>query len=156
MTSAIVQSGDFIKVAGYIDEHADFQILLKFFGDLKIDLEELQGINSIAVARFIRLGQARVGFKTEFHRCSSAFINVINTVPSILGPKQDPSVIQTFYFPYACSSCNLTTQMLIETATLLSQGNAISLPVLNCPKCSTVMRLDEDPEDYLFFLTMKR
>ena len=155
MACIITESSDFIKITGHVDENADFRILLDFFGDLKINLEELLGINSIAVARFIRLGQARVGFKTEFHRCSPAFINVVNTVPSVLGPKLDPAVIKTFFFPYACTVCNTTQQMLLETAALLRQGKSISLPVLNCPKCGTVMRLDEEPEDFLFFLTMK-
>ena len=148
----ITRKADTFELAGIIDESLDFSQLYQYGDLIRLDLDAVTGINSIGTAKLIQLFQRRAGFQIEYYRCPSFFIQASNNIPMLLGPKRDPQAVKSLYYPYDCTLCVCEHSVLLNTKPLLGGGKNLSMPVLACPTCGVIMRLLEDPEDYLGFI----
>lgn len=152
----ITRDAEKFSISGMIDENLDFAQLYQFFDIIRLDLGGVTGMNSTGAAKLIQLTQRRAGFLIEYYRCPTFFVHALNQVPLFLGPKKDPRVVKSLYYPYFCTVCDVERLILLETAAIFGSDMTFSMPVLPCPKCAVIMRLLEDPEDYLFFTTINR
>lgn len=141
-----------VLLAGHLDETVDFGALHSAHGALKISFRDVIGISSIGLAKLMNFVDALSGRDIEFHECPEVLLDSINSIPRLLGPKRDPKIVKSVFFPYACGSCKVETRHLVATAQVVRQGRSIYLPPSACPKCGALMRLGVDPEDYLFFM----
>lgn len=152
MTCTVTIRQGMVCLVGHLDETIDFGSLHAEHGALKISFHEVMSISSIGLSKLMNFVHALSGRDIEFHECPEVIIDAINSIPRLLGPKRDPKIVKSLYFPCFCTSCQREVQQLVVTAHLITQGRSVYFPPTPCPHCGTLMRLDTDPEDYLSFL----
>lgn len=146
------REGRFIRVAGYIDEFADYAALQTIKPPLKLILRDVVSINSQGLrkwALFIR----NYGLKSiEFYECPALFIDTLNMIPDIVSPNNNMKRIKSVFVPHVCPSCRSSENVLVETADVRVQGDECDLMEYKCRRCATVLQPGVDPSDHFLFL----
>jgi hypothetical protein len=131
-----------VALSGNINERADLTPLEKLPHPLVIDLGGLQRINSIGVRNWMNFVRAResAGAELTFERLPPIMVGQMAMITRFMGAR---SRVKSVLVPYACPSCHHEHLQLLEVA-----PNARIEPQMPCPKCATVMELDEVVETY--------
>lgn len=87
-----------VAIAGKIDEHANFEDLnLSKKSEVVVDLNLVDGINSLGVKAWIKWISSFPKIKITFHNCPKIIIDQINMLPSFF-PKN--AKVMSLYVPY--------------------------------------------------------
>lgn len=138
-----------LHLSGVIDESAD----LSFFGSLsamgshaRLNMHKVRRVNSYGVRAWIdavRLLPRGVTF--ELLECPPSVVDQLNMVAGFVGGH---GRVTSFYAPMACDKCGLERDFLFQVADFRTTGK---LPPVACPRCSTIMVVDDLEEQYLMF-----
>lgn len=146
----ITQKDGFFKVEGQVDESLDYKVFDGAPRPLKLELSGVRNVNSVGVREFLGFVGREAGKGLEFHRCSAAVMDMINTFPASLGSPPNPGIVRSMVVTYRCSKCVKDENLLLEVKVGL--GVAPALPFRACAKCSTAMRSTVDAEDLFTYM----
>jgi CheY-like chemotaxis protein len=138
-----------ISFSGVLRADTDLSALGNLTGDVTFRLREFRRISSDSVQRwidFVRgLGQTRLIRLVE---CPISFVHQANLIPNLL----DRQEVVSFFAPYACHSCGLEEERLIEVAAHLDGGKRRTPPPFACTACSAPLVFDDLVDQYFSFL----
>jgi hypothetical protein len=146
----IVEKDGVFLLSGVLNEYADFSSLLAQQPPLKLNLRNVSRLNSIGIRNLLKF-LADWGPKPfEYHETPSEFVDQVNMIPALLGPKGHGQ-IKTLFVPYECTKCDHEAETLckIEEFEPVKEGN--EAPVRKCPKCGGEMAVLTD--SFFVFLT---
>ncbi len=146
----IVEKGGVFHLSGVLNEYADFSPLLTQTAPLQLNMREVSRLNSIGVRNLLKF-LADWGAKPfSYDQCPSEFIDQINMIPALLGPKSQ-GVVKSLFAPYECNSCDFEDEVLSPTSTFAAIATGGESPRRTCPKCSGSMTVLT--ESFFVFLT---
>jgi CheY-like chemotaxis protein len=138
-----------ISFSGVLRADTDLSALGNLTGDVTFRLREFRRISSDSVQRwidFVRgLGQTRLIRLVE---CPISFVHQANLIPNLL----DRQEVVSFFAPYACHSCGLEEERLIEVAAHLDGGKRRTPPPFACTACGAPLVFDDLVDQYFSFL----
>lgn len=150
-----IQNG--IRFVGSIDEDTNLDEVLRSLPHvspsqlLDLDLADLERINSIGVREWIlfleKLSQLS---PFQFSQVSQAFIEIANSVPTILGKKGTP--VLRFAAPYHCPKCSRDEVRVFTKAQIKKTGTTYQFPTELCTQCKQPLDFDALEEEYFHFL----
>jgi hypothetical protein len=127
-----------VTLSGNVTEAADFLPLTKMRGPLRFDLGAVERINSLGVRSWVTFVKKceTSGIELIFERCSPVIVTQISMISNFMGRSR----VKSLYAPYVCGACNTEHLQLVE----VTPGAPLAVqPTLPCPKCQSVMQLDE-------------
>lgn len=149
--SEIKGTQEIISLSGNIDEDAVLSELKPSatVSELQIDFGEVQAINSCGVREWIKwLSQVPATLKISYAHCPKVIVDQINLVSGFLPTK---ALVDSFYVPYFCESCNSQTQVLFSKGK--EYGNPkLAMPTVNCASCKKPSEPDVIEAKYFRFL----
>jgi anti-anti-sigma regulatory factor len=146
------QIGVFFK--GQINEESDHLLKLleeqlRSHTEIFLNFDLVTSVDSLGVrawVQFLRSIKSPTR-KIHFMRCSADIISQVNMIPSF----SEGATIESFFVNYVCSSCEHTTRVLIETASI-PKGTFPPNPT--CPSCKeSEMETEELEDEYFSFLS---
>lgn len=146
----IVEKGGTFFLAGVLNEYADFSALENKPAPLKLNMREVRRLNSIGIRNLLKFLTNRGPLPFEYHQAPCEFIDQINMIPALLGPKAC-GVIKTLFVPYECAACDCDHEVLCTIDEFPGVAAGGAPPLRKCPKCSANMRMLTD--SYFAFLT---
>lgn len=149
MTKVVHKDGMFV-VEGNIDEFVDYKVFDGAARPLKLDLSKVKNCNSVGVREFLKFVRKEAPLGLEFHRCSTAIMDMINSIPSSLGVPSKPEIVKSMVLSYRCHGCAKDESFLLEAKT--SKGGVPSLPTLACHRCKANMAPAIEAEDLFTYL----
>lgn len=144
--------GLFVELAGTIEETVNFEQLIgPFHGTLVIKCRGITRINSVGVKTWMRYFQSLKmrGFDFKFIECPQPIVQQLNMISNFACGGEVESVL----LPYSCGVCS--SEFVANAKTKDLRDNNLEVPKAKCekPVCGAVF--DDDPEDYLYFLSEK-
>lgn len=136
-----------VHFSGSIDEDADFSPL----SDLKttrvlFDFNKIKTINSCGIREWVNFVHAfNETAEIIYVQCPQVIIEQINMVAGFVRPG---AVIESFYAPYFCSSCDAEKRILIKT----KQVKNSEAPAQCCDVCKSDLEFDALEKQYFFFM----
>ncbi len=137
---------------GHVNESADLGPLTQATGTVKLNFRYILSVNSIGIVRLIKFMNDHYFMKIEFHECLPEFIALLNMIPRLLGPKEDPKIVKSLYGEFACPSCEKEQITLIETVDLVVSRGDVIVPAMNCDSCGALAKFVDDPSEFFSFL----
>lgn len=137
-----------VKLHGIIDEDANFKNINETKASLIVmDFSGISMINSCGIREWINfISQLSVQSKMIYQNCPQIIIEQINMVHGFFRPG---SVIESFYAPYFCESCDTESKILLKSEEVKSQ----EAPQVKCPNCgASPMEFDAIEAQYFNFL----
>ncbi len=148
MEIAEKDGGDYVTIAGVIDENADLSPLAALGArPVTVHLRAVRRINSYGVRTWIdaiRCIPATTSLR--FIHTPPPVVDQCNMVNGFTGHGE----LVSFYAPMTCADCDEQVDQLFETAACKANGGR--LPVTPCPRCSRPMEVDDLEEQYLLFV----
>ncbi|MCD6497955.1 MAG: PilZ domain-containing protein [Deltaproteobacteria bacterium] len=140
-----------VFLQGEFREHTDFgRLAEKLTGRVEFDLSRVKYLNSAGVRKwvdFLRSLDDHVDY--SFVRCSVAFVMQAAMVPEVLGGGR----VESFNVPYACDTCDLEQERLLQTSALVVEGVwPPDVPSFVCPRCGADLLFDDLPGRFFAFL----
>lgn len=142
-----------LHLSGALDESSNLSKLVSSTGLLRLNLKDVQSVNSLGLRIFIEAMRALGTRDVEFHECSPAFVEAVNTVPLIVGGQKRVSRIKSVVVPFTCYDGHKSALVtMIKDVSI--DGRTINLPKVACPMCKQAVEIEGgmEPEDYFFFL----
>jgi len=136
-----------LAFAGVIDEDVDFsQIKLPGCKVYTFNFDGVKGINSCGIREWVHFSESLpAAAKLVYQNCTQIIIEQINMVAGFF---RAGSVVQNFYAPYFCETCDQEQKVLITAATV----EGLAAPTVNCKTCQSEMEFDAIEEQYFRFL----
>ncbi len=138
-------------VDGQIDEFFDYKSFDGVTRPLKLDLGRVKNCNSLGVREFLKFVKKEASLGLEFHRCSSAVMDMINSIPSSLGSPPRPEIVKSIVLVYRCTDCAKDETFVMEV-TPGTRRSAPELPVVACSRCRMTMTPQIEAEDVFTYL----
>jgi len=140
-----------VFLQGEFREHTNFGRLSQALkGPVEFDLSRVKYLNSAGVRKwvdFLRALDNLVDY--SFVRCSVAFVMQAAMVPEVLGSGR----VESFKVPYACDTCDLEQERLLQTSALVVEGVwPPDVPSFVCPRCGSDLLFDDLPARFFAFL----
>ncbi|SMF20109.1 hypothetical protein [Pseudobacteriovorax antillogorgiicola] len=139
-----------VFLKGPIDENAG-QVLAdlhsRVLKTVVFNFKEVAYINSLGIRSWVNfLRHIQEGREIFFEECTSDVVMQMNMMAMFRGD----AVVRSFYGDYTCDNCGHEQAIRFEvTEDSDLQKDLVEQP---CEKCSTILSLDEDDENYLIFL----
>jgi len=133
---------------GNISENVDFTEIKPTDGRLIFNLVELGELNSIGCLSLLRFVNSLGKTKIEFHNCPISFLDLVNMIPTMLGPNQDPSALKSIEIPYECTE-HETVKLFVDSKELKITGKDVFAPARKCTDCDRDLTIEEDIEFFL-------
>ncbi len=147
----IVERAGVFYLSGILNEYADFSMLLRQQAPLKLNMREVSRLNSIGIRNLLKF-LADWGPKPfEYQECPSEFIDQVNMIPALLGPKGH-GTIATLFVPYECTGCDNEAEVLCKLSEFSTVKTGGEPAVRKCPKCNSDMAVLTDS----FFVFLQR
>ena len=143
-----------IQLSGHIDEDSTFEHkpakALTEYAAVTFDWSGVLGINSCGIREWLRwVSSFPKDAKVIYDNCSRVVVNQINLMEGFL-PKG--AKVRSFYVPYFCEECEVTTPVLYSEGKEFSK-DTVQTPEKACyKKCSKPAELDVVPSNYFRFL----
>lgn len=137
-----------VMLSGTIDEDADFKILDGLSQPSVIfDFDKVTMLNSCGIREWINfLTKLPPSTQVVYRHCPQIIIEQINMVHGFF---REGAIIDSFYAPYYCESCDKEPKILLKT----SQVKNKKAPAATCPFCSAEgIEFDALEEQYFHFL----
>jgi hypothetical protein len=132
-------------LAGIIDESADLSFLERLSGPARLNMRGVRRINSYGVRSWIEaVRRVPLAVAFELVECPPSVVDQINMVAGSTGRGR----VSSFYVPMICDQCGCEREELFLTEDFRREQR---LPDVKCPKCATVMTVDDLEEQYLLF-----
>lgn len=148
------QIGVFFR--GPINEESDHALKLleqqlRSHSEIFFNFEGTTSIDSLGVRAWVQFLRSIKNPSRTIHfvRCGPEIILQVNMIPSF----SEGATIDSFFVNYVCASCNQTTRVLTDTASV-PKGSLPSSP--NCPNCHESPMETEELEDEYFSFLMRR
>jgi len=140
-----------VEFRGEVDESADFtELQEKLEGTVVFDLGKIKRLNSFGVRAWVNfVTRLRNVKQISYIRCSSAVMTQLNMVPKFRAEAK----VESFYAPYICDPCNISSEKLLTVATDFAPGLKDVAPNFRCTHCGEDMDFDAVPEIYFCFMT---
>ncbi len=138
-------------VDGQIDEFFDYKIFDGIPRPLKLDFAHVKNCNSLGVREFLKFVRKESPLGIEFHRCSPAVMDMINSIPSSLGVPPKPEIVKSLLLSYRCLTCSKDEAFVMEIIPGRMAGIP-ELPVVSCSRCRTSMTPLIEAEDVFTYL----
>lgn len=155
MAFSLVKNGNEWIIQGDLDESADLSPLATAPSPIKINFKGLQATNSVGLGRLLSLVLNRFDARFEYHECPPHFVETINTISRLLGPKNDPRVVKSVIMPFECPGCQAEATQTLKMEHVRMEGSTFQMDGQPCAKCRILLRLAVDPDDFFLFLTYK-
>jgi CheY-like chemotaxis protein len=138
-----------VTFAGVLRADSDLDPLRMLFGEVTFRMREFRRISSDSVQRWIDFirGLKNVS-RINLIECPISFVHQANLITNLLERQE----VLSFYAPYACNSCGLDEEKLIDIATHLEGGKKRTPPAFNCSACNAPLVFDDLVEQYFAFL----
>jgi CheY-like chemotaxis protein len=144
--------GKVISFSGVLRADSDLSALASLTGEVTFRLREFRRISSDSVQRWIDFVRSLAGTKRiRLVECPISFIHQANLIPNLL----DRQEVGSFFAPYACHSCGLEEERLIEVARHLAAGaqeTRRTPPYFACSACGAPLVFDDLVDQYFSFL----
>jgi anti-anti-sigma regulatory factor/DNA-directed RNA polymerase subunit RPC12/RpoP len=144
-----------LSMMGQINEHSPLEQIVHAIKQLpgtkiRIDLTEVENINSSGVGRWLEMIDSfqKHRFDVEFIHCPINIVQQMNMVPQFRGHFH----VRSAFTPYYCSNCD--KEYIVEIA-IPKGAQSKSVPIkesLSCQICGGVMFFDDIPDSFLSFL----
>jgi hypothetical protein len=140
-----------VTLSGIINEDAELGLnaIATELADKKrvsFNFAQVKSVNSLGVRSWVQfLRTVDDGREITFIEGTPDVIMQINMIPSFMGR----ATIRSFYANYICESCDLTSKVLIDVASLAPK--TIPNPQ-KCSNCGSLMETEELEEEYFAFL----
>ncbi len=121
---------------------------------LRLDLGRVKNCNSLGVREFLKFVRKEAALGLEFHRCSPAVMDMINSIPSSLGSPPRPEIVKSIVLVYRCTDCAKDEPYVMEI-TPGAVRSAPDLPAVVCSRCSAAMTPQIDPDDVFTYLVVE-
>ena len=109
------------------------------------DFEKVKLINSCGIRDWIKLLDELNSAQIIYSNCPQIIIEQINMVHGFIRPG---IIIESFYAPYFCESCDDEKKVLIKKAEMFS----FNAPIKKCTKCLNQLDFDAIEKQYFSFL----
>lgn len=137
-----------VELIGAIDEDADFKELLGLEQKtISFDFNQVNMINSCGIREWIKFLE-KIPEKSTivYNNCPQIIIEQINMVHGFF---RKGAVINSFYAPYFCESCNKEAKIHLKTEQVKNK----KAPKIECPNCGEEnMDFDAIEAQYFNFL----
>lgn len=150
MTKILFKDGKFF-IDGQIDEFFDYKMFDGIQRPLKLDLAHVKNCNSLGVREFLKFVRLEAPIGLEFHRCSLAVMDMINSIPSSLGSPPRPEIVKSLVLSYRCMACSKDETFVMEVTPGKAAGIP-ELPMVSCSRCRTGMAPLIEAEDVFTYL----
>lgn len=138
-------------VDGAIDEFFDYKQFDGIARPLKLDLARVKNCNSLGVREFLKFMRREAPAGIEFHRCSPAVMDMINSIPSTLGSPPRPEIVKSMTLAYRCGDCRKEENYVMDVKPVAG-GRIPDLPEVACSKCRVGMIPLADADDLFTYL----
>ena len=138
-------------LSGVMDEHSDYYPIVSSGRPAKLNVRDVQQVNSLGVALFIRFLRDLGASPWELHEASSALLEMINSIPATLGTPPKPDRVKSIMVPYWCLTCRKESEKLLPQTAFASCTE--HFPKAKCDTCGEIVEASADPDDLLVFLT---
>lgn len=141
-----------LEFFGHIDEDADFnKMKLDGAQEVNLDLSGVTAINSCGIREWIKwIRGVPSGAKLTYTKCQKAIVDQINMIDGFL-PKG--AVVQSFYVPYFCESCETVTSVLLSQGKEYGTGGKVQVASeVKCSNCGKEAGLDVLENQYFRFV----
>ena len=118
---------------------------------IKLNLEEFEGVTSIASKRLGDLIRNKGEQNFEFYDCPTHFIWTINVIPRLIG-RSRPERVKSFSMPFVCSDCSHKGDILIASKEVKFVGSQILMPAKTCEKCQGVFKPEVDLHEFFLYV----
>jgi len=138
-----------VTFSGVLRGDSDLDPLRMLYGDVSFRMREFRRISSDSVQRWIDFvrGLKNVS-RIQLLECPISFVHQANLITNLLERQE----VVSFYAPYACASCGLDDERLIDVARDLDGGKRRTPPAFGCSACGAPLAFDDLVEQYFAFL----
>ena len=141
------------EISGVINEKAKFVEIKAEGGEIHLYLKGISFINSIGTQLWIRhFNKLGPDVRMILHEVSITFMSALSMIPTLVRPRFELECVDTFYIPYACSSCNLEEAQLSKFSELTVEDEEYYAPLKHCSRCGNPACITEDDSEFLMLL----
>lgn len=142
-------SGDEVHVElnGVIDEDAVFDKIQNLkLNKYLFDFGKVSMINSCGIREWIRYLESIDGANIVYLNCPQIIIEQVNMVHGFI---RKGVVVETFYAPYFCATCDTEKKILLKSIDVKNS----QAPVVQCNTCKSELEFDAIEKQYFSFLS---
>lgn len=143
-----------LSLSGHLDEFVELpEIEVSGKGTIKLDLEKVQSVNSMGIRswlEWIKNFEGKAHF--IFSKAPKCFVMQMNMVEGFL-PKG--SMVESFYVPFYCETCDNEVNLLVNVATDILWGDEISLKIDKKKVCKQDCDIEIDVNEVKYFKFLK-
>jgi len=147
--------GVLVTLHGDVVETTDFSALAEVLEEeprVEFNLRELRRMSSYGVRSWCEFLDGLKGKHYAFHHTSTTFTTSVSMVPQVAGTGE----IVSFEAPYRCDNCETVDVRLLESASVLQEGEELIAPTLRCNVCGGELVFDDLPFRYFSFVARQR
>lgn len=150
ITRVIYRAGVF-HIEGRLDELVDFGEIAKAAArPIKLNFAKVASANSWGVRSFVNFVADNAGYGMEFHECSAAIMDVINSIPASLGNPPQPGIVKSLIASYHCDHCMKDEDVILRFAK--PPAELPEMPERLCKRCQNKMRSEQEAEDLFTYI----
>ena len=147
IATRITGSEAYAAFEGVIDEDANFDKIKSLgMNQFVFDFNNVTMINSCGIREWIKyldnLGEAKI----IYMNCPQIIIEQVNMVHGFI---RKGIVVDSFYAPYFCTSCDTGKKILLKS----SEVAGFKPPVKHCNTCKSELEFDAIEKQYFSFLS---
>jgi len=140
-------TGTRITLEGIIDESSDLSPLDDLRGSVEVNMRGVRRINSFGARAWMdAVRQAQDKATLRFVECPPVVIDQLNMILGFLGQGR----VESFLAPMVCESCSHEETHKFD-ARACRDNNGHLVPV-DCPRCGSLLELDDLEDQYTLFL----
>ncbi len=138
---------------GPIDEYTDLSPLANHPPPLRISLGGITKINSIGIAKWLKLMKEWDGKPIEYHNVSHTMVSSANIMPMFFNLKDPTKKIRSMLIPYFCENCDEPHEVFCNDFEIIFKQHSVTLPKKLCQKCGKVLDMDVGDDYFLEMIT---
>lgn len=149
------EQGVLVTLHGDIVETTDFSALAERLEQeprVEFNLREVRRMSSYGARSWCDFLAGLEGKPYAFHHTSTVFSTQVSIVPQVAGAGK----IVSFEAPYRCDHCDTLDVRLVESASVLQEGEELVAPTLRCNVCGGELVFDDLPFRYFSFVARQR
>lgn len=136
-----------VELIGVIDEDAVFDKIKNLqMNNYVFDFNKINMINSCGIREWIKYLQDLDGAVIRYVNCPQIIIEQVNMVHGFI---RKGIVVETFFAPYFCETCDTEKKILLKN----SEVENSKAPVKQCNTCKNNLEFDAIEKQYFSFLS---
>ncbi|RPJ75645.1 MAG: hypothetical protein EHM20_08610 [Alphaproteobacteria bacterium] len=135
-----------VEFSGVIDEDAVFDKIQNLkMAKCFFDFGKVSMINSCGIREWIKYLQGLNGADIVYLNCPQIIIEQVNMVHGFI---RKGAVVESFFAPYFCASCDTEKKILLKSADVINS----KAPSAQCNTCGSELEFDAIEKQYFSFL----